>query len=191
MDASMLAIIHANGLVSDVNIPAAADVLKKAASSDFPMTTNNIAWFLATLDDNPFAPSDYAVSLANSVVDDPEHGQNPIYVDTLAATFAANDMFEKAIETQSLALQLLKTSNVSEAELSKTQEEYEQRLQLYSQNKALIERTLAVDKAVFFKRIRNRVLEYVLHDFFIPIEAPDFYVAEAVEVNAPVKELAQ
>ncbi|MGK0372297.1 MAG: hypothetical protein ACJAW1_002548 [Glaciecola sp.] len=148
------------------------------------MATNNIAWFLATLDSNPFTPSKYAVSLAQRVVDDPVHGQNPVYVDTLAATLAAHNMFEKAKTAQQQALQLLTDANFSESVLERTQNEYKERLTLYSQNEALVEDTLVVDKTTFFKRIRNRALEYVLREFFITIEAPILSSGKTIDINS-------
>lgn len=181
IDASTLALIHANGFVGEVNIAAATSLLKDAAESDFPMTTNNIAWFLATLDNNPFTQSEYALSLAQRVVEDPAHGQNPIYVDTLAATFAANNMFDKAVETQKRALKLVATSEFTQTAMAQVQQEYKQRLTLYLQKEALIEEVLSVDKITFFRNIRNRVLDYVLRDFFIPIESPAFFVNDLAE----------
>jgi hypothetical protein len=184
IEPSLLALIHANGLVSNVDIDAGAKLLKQSADKNFPGSTNNIAWFLSTLDSNPFAPSDYAISLAQRVVDDPVHGKNPIYVDTLAATFAANNMFDKAVETQNLALELLISSNFSEAFKQQTKEEFEQRIALYSQNEALVEETLAVDKIKFFRKLRNMALESVLRGFFIIIEKPVLPGSEMADDSA-------
>jgi hypothetical protein len=184
LEPSILALIHANGFVSDINIAAGTNLLKKSAELDFPMAANNIAWFLATLDNNPFTSGEYALSIAQRVVDDPIYGQNPIYVDTLAATFAANNMFEQASKTQQQAIEMLARSNLSESVLNTTQIEYEERLSLYLQNEVLVEENLFVDKSTFFKKIRNRVLEYVLREFFITVEAPVLFNGASAEGSA-------
>ena len=179
IDASMLATIYANGFLSEVDVAAASSVLKSAAQTNYPMTTNNVAWFLATLDNNPFTPTEYAVSLASQVIEDSQYSQNHIYVDTFAAALAADQRFDEAISAQELALNLLQQSDLDESLKSHTQAAYENRLALYKNNQTLIERTLATDRTAFFKSLRNRVLEYVLRDFFIPIEIPASFVSKA------------
>lgn len=169
---SMLALVHANGFLGDINIAAGAAVLTASAEREFPMMTNNIAWFLSTLDTNPFTPSEYALGLAKRVVENANDGQNHIYVDTLAAAYAANNMFTEAIDTQRQAIELLQASNASEKVEQNTVAQYESRLTLYSQNQVLVEDKLIVEKNTFFTHIRNRVLEYVLRDFYIPTNAP-------------------
>jgi hypothetical protein len=169
---AQLALIHANGLVAAENIAAGTKILKESAQRDFPIATNNIAWFLSTLDSNPFTPPDYAITLAQRVVDDPNHGTNPIYIDTLAATLAANKMFAEAVETQQRAIKLVEQSELQAPAKEVTINEYTERLALYMQNEVLIEDTLMIEKSTFFKNIRNRVLQYVLNDFYIPIEIP-------------------
>jgi hypothetical protein len=172
LEPTTLAVIHANGFISPENINAGASLLKEFAEHEYPVATNNIAWFLATLDTNPFSTSDYALSLAQRVVDDPLHAKNPIYIDTLAATLAANKRFEEAVEAQELAITLTKESDLNASYLARTLIEYEERLNLYSQENTLVELKLRVDKATFFKQMRNRTLEYVLSNFFEAIDVP-------------------
>lgn len=172
LEATTLAMIYANGFLGPKKLSVGKTVLEKESERNFPVTTNNTAWFLATLDTNPFTPSDYAVTLAKEVIDDPVHGKNPIYVDTLAATYAANNQFSEAIEAQNQAIDLLKQGEFNENFTDRTLAEYEERLSLYQENRALVETSLITAKEPFFKNMRNRTLEYVLSDFFQPIDIP-------------------
>ena len=169
---AQLAIVYANGFVGNINIEKGTTYLKNAAHQGFPMDTNNIAWFLSTLDNNPFTTPEYVLSLAKRVTDDPEHSKNPIYVDTLAASFAANGRFNDAIETQERALQLLAESAFNEQFMQRRKAEFESRLVIYRNGEALVEESLKVDKTAFFRTLKSRTVDYLFRDFYVITEAP-------------------
>lgn len=169
---AQLAIVYANGFVGNIDIEKGTDYLKNAAQQGFPLDTNNIAWFLSTLDNNPFTTQEYALSLAQRVVDDPEHAKNPIYVDTLAASFAANGMFSDAIETQERAMQLLLESEFNERFMQRRKAEFESRLALYKNGEALVEESIEVDKKTFFRTLKSRTVDYLFRDFYVISEVP-------------------
>jgi hypothetical protein len=169
---AQLAMVYANGFVGNIDIEKGADYLKNAAQQGFPLDTNNIAWFLSTLDNNPFTTPEYALSLAKRVTDDPAHAKNPIYVDTLAASFAANGMFNDAIETQERAMQLLLESEFNERFMQRRQTEFESRLALYKNGEALVEETIEVDKKAFFRKLKSRTVDYLFRDFYVISEGP-------------------
>lgn len=169
---AQLAMVYANGFVGNIDIEKGSDYLKSAAQQGFPLDTNNIAWFLSTLDNNPFTTAEYALSLAKRVTDDPKHAGNPIYVDTLAASFAANGMFSDAVETQEKAMQLLLESEFNERFMQRRKTEFESRLALYKNGEALVEESIEVDKKDFFRKLKSRTVDYLFREFYVVSEVP-------------------
>lgn len=169
---SQLAVVYANGFVGKSDLEKATDYLKQLAQRNFPVNTNNIAWFLSTLDENPFTTQEYALSLAKQVTDDPEHSQNPIYVDTLAASLAASGMFDEALVAQERAIVLLSESEFNQGFIDARKLEFESRLSLYKSGEALIEESVAVDKKEFFNKIKSRIVDYLFRDFYVLADEP-------------------
>jgi len=169
---SQLALAYANGLVGNVDIEKASNYLKQVAQRNYPINTNNIAWFLSTLDNNPFTSNEYALSLAKQVTDDPDNAQNPVYIDTLAASLAANGMFEEATQAQQQALDLLSQSSLSERVKAASKPQFESRLALYSKGEVLVEETLKVDKTVFFSQLKTRTVDLLFRDFYVIVDEP-------------------
>lgn len=184
---SQLAIVYANGFVGNIDIEKGSDYLKNAAQRGFPLDTNNIAWFLSTLDNNPFTTPEYALSLAKRVTDDPEHANNPIYVDTLAAAFAANGLFSDAIETQEKAMQLLVESNFNERFMQRRKAEFESRLARYKNGEALVEESIKVDKKDFFRTLKSRTVDYLFRDFYVITEAPAPIIEDDINSSEDVE----
>lgn len=180
---TQLAIVYANGFVGNSDIEKATDHLKQSAQRNYPVTTNNIAWFLSTLDDNPFTTQAYALSLAKQVTDDPEHSLNPIYVDTLAASFAANGMFDEAFEAQEQAIQLLSDSKFNAQFINVRKPEFESRLALYKKREALVEESIEVDKKVFFNKLKSRIVDYLFRDFYVIADVPTPPLTEKLNVD--------
>ena len=67
--------------------------------------SNLLAWVLAVQPDTSRLDAQEAVSLAERVVEQTER-KNPIYLDTLAAAYAATGEFDKAIDTVQLVISL-------------------------------------------------------------------------------------
>jgi ADP-dependent phosphofructokinase/glucokinase len=68
---------------------------------------NEVAWTLAVTDRKGLHQPGYAQTIMDAMMSSNKQvQQHPEYLDTWAATYAANGNFEKAIELQRLALQI-------------------------------------------------------------------------------------
>ncbi len=173
-NAYQLAIIYANGFGVEQDYTKARNVLLNYANHQFPMTTNNVAWFLATLDDNPLSTPDTAVKLAESVINISPNDQNHVYVDTLAATYAARGDYALAIEHQTNALDKLQKVAESNQENDYTVliTEYSDRLTLYKDNKKAVTESLKRDYNAFFKGVKVFVERRLIAGLNVYIEKP-------------------
>lgn len=71
---------------------------------------NEVAWTLAVTDKKGLQQPGYAQTIMDAMMNSNKQVQrHPEYLDTWAATYAANGNFEKAIELQRLALQIART----------------------------------------------------------------------------------
>lgn len=172
IDPSKLALIYANGFFGQRSIQKATSLLKQAAKRAFPVGANNIAWFLSTIDDNPFTDSQYALELASEVVNDPEYNNNHIYVDTLAASYAANNMFNEAIETQQRAISLIANTNWNDTAKDREIKDFTERLNHYKKSQPLIEEQVNVDKETFFKELKTVTIDYLFNRLYTNISVP-------------------
>ncbi|MEM0910781.1 MAG: hypothetical protein AAGJ37_07375 [Pseudomonadota bacterium] len=174
-NAYQLAIIYANGFGVEQDYSKARDILLRYAEYEFPMTTNNVAWFLATLEDNPLSPPDTAVSLAESVISVEPHGENHVYVDTLAATYAARGNYVRATEQQMKALKKLQRLAEIETnnDYSTLISEYNDRLALYEDNKKAVTETLKREYDSFFKGVKVFVERRLISGLNVYIEKPN------------------
>jgi TPR repeat protein len=152
-----MAKFYFNGFDMEKDISKTREVIEKEAYANFPVTTNNIAWFLATLENNELFETDYAVKLAESVVSDPLYEKRILYLDTLAATYAAAGRFKEASETQQLAIQLLTDSTADESTKSRYMKEFIRREQLYKERKRETSASLDTDRTTLFNDIVERV----------------------------------
>ncbi|MBW1732229.1 MAG: tetratricopeptide repeat protein, partial [Deltaproteobacteria bacterium] len=96
---------------------------------NWPKAANSLAWILATDKDKNIRNGKEAIKWA-LVACKGEGRQNPEYLDTLAAAYAEEGFFDKAVETAERCLRLAKSSR--NADLAK---EVSQRLRLYRSNK--------------------------------------------------------
>jgi tetratricopeptide (TPR) repeat protein len=89
----------------------AVDAYRRACAlkPDFTTPANNLAWILATAADASLRKPDEAVTLAQRVVE-LSGGQDPVYLDTLAAAYAAAGRFDDAVQTVTKALDLARTA---------------------------------------------------------------------------------
>jgi tetratricopeptide (TPR) repeat protein len=76
-----------------------------ALDSNLAFAANNLAWILATAADATLRQPDEAVTLAQRALE-LSGGQDPAYLDTLAAAYAAAGRFDDAVQTVAQALEL-------------------------------------------------------------------------------------
>jgi tetratricopeptide (TPR) repeat protein len=96
---------------------------------------NNLAWILSTFDDVDIRNGRRAVELAQRAVE-LSRTENPVFIRTLAAAYAASGRFNEAIETAERALRLAQEQNQSDLEYALKKE-----IGLYRANLALHDRT--------------------------------------------------
>ena len=93
---------------------------------DDQLAHNNLAWMLATCDEEHARNGSTAVEHAKKAVEISE-GRLPWIIDTLAAAYAESGDFDKAVQTQQQAIQL--TTDERQRDDLRT------RLELYQQHK--------------------------------------------------------
>lgn len=168
-----MATVYANGFGTRQNITKAKQVLVDYANDDFPFAANNVAWFLATLEENSITDGQFVVSLAESAVNDPEYGQRHSFVDTLAASYAADGNFEKAVEVQQQAIDIMTTAASEDIDPSEEIADFEARLELYKNGDRPILESIDVDLDAFFKGLKRDIERILLASLNVYIE-PEF-----------------
>lgn len=149
---------YANGFSGRASyLERAFGLLDQAAQTDFPVMTNNVAWYLATLEENPLSDSQYPLELARRVISDEEYQDNFAYVDTLAATYAYAGYFEKAAEYQTQAIELIDSAQLEEKVKQAHLAEFEQRLTQYQDNQKAVTDTISVPYEEFFNRLYSNI----------------------------------
>lgn len=167
-----LSTIFANGYLSKPQPGKAKNILQETAEKFFPNGTNNVAWFLSTLDENTIADPSFAIGLAKRVVDDPKYATTHTYVDTLAATYAASGQFELAVATQQEAIGYVKNLQISDENKEKLLSEFTRRLTMYKEHSKVVETTLQKDKTEFFETLQKHTLNRLLNSFYQNITPP-------------------
>ena len=120
---------HANVLAATYQFPQAIQDLEQAMllAPDETRAQNDLAWLLATCPDGTVRNGPRAVELALALVEATQNN-DPFPLDTLAAAYAENNEFDKAIQAQTRCINLLR---------QKGQDPYPgslQRLELYKNN---------------------------------------------------------
>ena len=182
-----LAIINMNGFGSKANREKAKTLLIESAK-DFPTGANNVAWMTATYSGTALFEPEYAIELAESVIADERYTDEYVYVDTLAAAYAANNQFAEAVTTQARALKLLRqekakleqhedaeTGNaaIENAEAFANEiNDLQARLTLYEAGEKATYNSFDVEQKAFFENIQSYiegdllyVLEYATEQF--------------------------
>ncbi|MFC4701254.1 hypothetical protein ACFO4O_13860 [Glaciecola siphonariae] len=126
-----MATVYANGYLSKADPDKAQALLIEASERDFPFNANNVAWQFATTTNPALANYPKALELAQKVTSNPEHANNFVYVDTLAAAYAANNMFEDAVRAQKEALELITLASENDDSLKPEVENFKKRLALF------------------------------------------------------------
>ncbi|WP_196141084.1 tetratricopeptide repeat protein [Aliikangiella sp. G2MR2-5] len=127
-----LGMMFYNGYGRKKDFSAAISWLKRAASQNHSMSINNLAWLYATSDNRSLRNPKKALFWAEKLADD---GENlSIFLDTKAAAYALAGEFEKAVQSQSLAIEAL-PEDVDESKLV----EFQKRLESYQNGYSWIE----------------------------------------------------
>ncbi|MFC3122277.1 hypothetical protein [Agaribacter flavus] len=170
-----LAAMYSNGFGVEKNYEKARNVLLKHADLRFPITTNNVAWYFATIDSQALLMPQKAIALAKSVTNDENHKDNHVYIDTLAAAYAANEEFELAESEQERALALLLSASENDTESTRNQnliKEYEERLASYKNKERAVTISLYKESDKFFSRIKRSIENGLLRTLNKRAEAP-------------------
>ena len=94
-------------------------------AGDISDVANTVAWFLGTCPDEDYRSGKKAVEMAETVCKETEW-ENASFIDTLAAAYAEQGEFEKAVETQEKAVKLAEGDNL---------DSYKERLAMYKEEK--------------------------------------------------------
>lgn len=135
----------------------ALKVLQDSAENDYPTGTNNVAWFLATLDENPLTEPTYAVELASDVVNDPQYAETIAFIDTLAAAHATAGNFDEAVKLQTKAIELIKQSDIDEENKQSQVEDFTARLSEFEAGRKVIFYELNIEKEAFFDELNSQL----------------------------------
>lgn len=170
IDLYKIALIHANGFEIKQNEEKARQIILQASEEAFPDGANNVAWELSTSSDQYLIATDKIVELAESIIQDKRYAKDPVYVDTLAAAYAANKDFEHAIEYQKEAIELFKSEGYAQSEIEQANE----RLNLFQQQKPAIYTSILTDKKTFFNNIQSAIERKLLNQLHWATEQPEF-----------------
>lgn len=127
--ASMLIMGHG----VEVDMQEAVKLLE-AAADEVPQALNDLAWYRCTAKNEPIYEPAQGLEFATQLT--PKAEGNPALMDTVAACHAANDDFDRAVEVQAKALQILRAWRPDAHEMI---EGLNSRLDLYRAGQAYIE----------------------------------------------------
>jgi TPR repeat protein len=141
---SALGAMYAEGLGVPQDYAMAVEWLRKAAEQGNVSSLNGLAWLYATCPNTSFRDPKKALEFALEALakegGKSEDSNNYTLLDTLAAAYARNDDFAKAIETQEKVVALLGTAKELPADAKrKLLEGAESRLKLYKTNTAYVD----------------------------------------------------
>jgi len=129
---------HCNlvGYGTELNIEKAAGYFEKAVDNQIFKGSNVFyAWWLAVYPDESFRNAERALAFVLEVIDDEDFKDKPIYLDTLAAVYAANGQFDKAQKTQQKALKVLNEYIQKYSYMGLYKATFDSRLEHYKQGK--------------------------------------------------------
>ena len=130
----VLAHCHLVGYGTELNVAVAKKYFERAFENRISDHNNAIyAWWLSVYPDPAFRDPELALSLLAEP--DDELYDRPTFLDTLAAVYAVNNQFDKALETQQLALILLEKNIQKYAYMAVYKDAFESRLEHYKQQK--------------------------------------------------------
>lgn len=120
--------LYADGVGVETNYRLAKRLMREAAreAPDHPDLINEVAWVLSTSNRPQLRDDRFALRIMDHMMSANERArQNPMFLDTWAATHAANGEFERAVNLQHQAIEAAHPSNLTEGELKEMQEHLE------------------------------------------------------------------
>tara|TARA_R110001592_G_C13108260_1_gene744707 strand:- start:583 stop:1575 length:993 start_codon:yes stop_codon:yes gene_type:complete len=136
---NVLGLCNLVGYGTELNLDKAKMYFDKAFENRINDHNNAFyAWWLSVYPDPAFRNPKRALSMLLDSFDEDELIDKPTFQDTLAAVYAGNGQFDKALETQQLAIALLNENIEKYAYMSVYQAGFESRLELYKQGKPWI-----------------------------------------------------
>lgn len=167
-----MAEIYVNGYLGEANTEKAKALLMNATNDNFPFHANNVAWLFATTNSQALADYPLALELAKKVVAEDVHADNYIYVDTLAAAYAANGHYDKAVATQEKALELILAEYENSDSPSNEIENFRTRLELFKSGQRYVEESADADAESFFKNLKDQVEQTLIENLYVEVNAP-------------------
>jgi hypothetical protein len=168
-----IAKIYANGFLGKAKPEKAKALLLEATDEDFPLHANNVAWFLATTDYQQLSDTKLAVELAEQVVAEEEYAENYVYVDTLAAAYAADGQYEEAVVTQEKALALIKSANEGRETPAPEIADFEKRLALFKGQKPYIAQAEESNGDSFFESFKTQIEQALINSLYVELSPPE------------------
>jgi len=111
---------------------------KSVNNQTFDGSNLTYAWWLSVFPDSSFRDPEKALSIALEVVDDEDFMDKPLYLDTLAATYAINNNFDQAQQTQQKAVNILDENILKYPYMDRYKATFASRLEHYKQGKPWI-----------------------------------------------------
>lgn len=125
-------------LYTDEQYDEAIALYRQAADCGNAWGQNNVAWLYATFKDARLRDGKLAVYYARQATE--QEPRNSHFFRTLAAAYARNGQFDKAVEAQRTALELLSDdTQFSEEVKAELRVDNERKLRLYQQHKAVVD----------------------------------------------------
>lgn len=179
-----MAQIHANGLHTRVNLERARKFISDYANSDVPHSINNAVWYLATLANNTLYQPEWIVERALMIAEHDDPDEQYSFIDTLAAAYAANGDFDKAVAAQQHAIAKINDTSLSDEQAESQRTAFLERLELYLVGDPVIYDDLVIDEQTFFDGLKSDIEDLLLDYLNITIEAPAGYLVDQTDASA-------
>jgi hypothetical protein len=166
------ALIYAEGFLGEKQPEKAQNVLREAVKYNFPFHANNIAWLMATSTIAGLADYPTSLDIALKVTNAEGYTDRYVYVDTLAAAYAANGDYANAVKTQQSAIDLLVAEKGKSGSEPGLIESFEQRLSLFEQGKNYTEE-IATNGKAFFTGFKAMIESDLLNSYYFEIESKE------------------
>lgn len=160
-----MALFELYGLISNIEYGLSKEWLDLYARTSVPEGSNEVAWLLATSSDLNFRDGRQASEYIGLLIENPNHPNLFMYLDTIAAVHAANGNFVEAIDFQELAINALK-KNESEV-YENNIDSFQQRMAFFRDNKIWTEVLAENYVEQRFEGIKNQIFSRELMDIIV------------------------
>ena len=133
---AMLAYTHLIGFGVERDLVAAKSYFEQSIDKALDDGTSIFyAWWLVTFPDEAFRDPKKALALVEDLTLE-DYAEKPLFLDAIAAVYAANGLFDLAINTQRRAVSWLMLRSVRHGQLRDYEASFKARLESYQQSKA-------------------------------------------------------